>query len=200
MIRGTADRAIPGAAARRSLPRRSRPAGSRAGAGAVLAAATVLLVVTACAHGPAPAPKDPARGEYYSAEEIARLPAAERDRYCGFMATTLQERKTQARMLQARLDSLTALSDTLRAREVRISTRMRGVSERVRELRLQEKAGSSYIVAAGDNLKKIARELFGDGTRWKEIYEANRAVIGAEDAPLKAGTRLTIPRAGSRDR
>ena len=50
------------------------------------------------------------------------------------------------------------------------------------------------IVVAGDNLRKIARTVFGDGTRWKEIYDANKALIGNENAELKAGTRLSIPR------
>jgi nucleoid-associated protein YgaU len=158
------------------------------------AALAATLAAAACSHGPVPPSKDPAKGEFYLADELRRLPPEEMDRYCSWMEATLQSLKDQAVVLKARLDSLKVVGDTLRDREVRISASTRDASQRLRELRLREKASNTYVVTAGDNLRKIARTVFGDGTRWKDLYEANKALIGAEDAELKPGTRLTIPR------
>lgn len=48
------------------------------------------------------------------------------------------------------------------------------------------------MVREGDSLSLLAMRLLGDGDRWGEIYERNRAVIG-EDADLIApGTELEV--------
>jgi nucleoid-associated protein YgaU len=163
-----------------------------------LSGALVLVLsgglIVGCASGPVPPIKDPAKGEFYTSDEVVRLPSAERNRYCSWLETNLQELKSQRQSSQARLDSLKVVADSLRNQEVAISSSTRELSTKVRELRLREKASNTYIVASGDNLRKIARTLFNDGTRYKEIYEANKALIGDENAELKPGTRLTIPR------
>ena len=38
-------------------------------------------------------------------------------------------------------------------------------------------AAVDYTVQRGDSLWKIAKEQLGDGTRWGEIYQANRDAI-----------------------
>lgn len=43
-------------------------------------------------------------------------------------------------------------------------------------------------------LMGIARRLFGDASRWPEIYEANRSVIGLNPNVLLAGQQLRIAR------
>jgi nucleoid-associated protein YgaU len=164
----------------------------------VIAAGALALTLTAglvggCATGPVPPVKDPARGEFYTGPEMMRVSAAERDRYCSWMETTLQQLKDRRVALQVRRDSLGVAADTLRNQEIAVSSRSRDLSTRVRELRLAEKATNTYIVAAGDNLRKIARTVYGDGARYTEIYKANMAIIGSENAELKAGTQLTIP-------
>jgi nucleoid-associated protein YgaU len=159
-----------------------------------LAAGLLGGLLAGCATGPVPPMKDPARGEFYTGSEMTRLPAADRDRYCSWMENRLQELKENRRLLQIRRDSLSVAADTLRGQEIKVSSRTRELSVRVRELRLREKATNTYIVATGDNLRKISRTVYGDGAHFKEIYEANKAIIGEENAELKAGTRLTIPR------
>jgi len=49
-----------------------------------------------------------------------------------------------------------------------------------------------YVVKARDSLYKISREVYGDGSRWKEILQANRAVLPSENH-LQPGMSLVIP-------
>jgi nucleoid-associated protein YgaU len=49
-----------------------------------------------------------------------------------------------------------------------------------------------YEVREGDNLSKISLMFFGTPSRWPEIYESNRGLLGSADW-LELGTRLTIP-------
>jgi nucleoid-associated protein YgaU len=50
-----------------------------------------------------------------------------------------------------------------------------------------------YVVKEGDTLSSIAAEKLGASKRWKEIYDANKAAIGADPAALKVGMKLSIP-------
>ncbi len=53
--------------------------------------------------------------------------------------------------------------------------------------------GSSYVVQQGDNLWKIAGEIYGKTGRWRDIYEANRSVL-ANPERIYAKQVLMIPR------
>ncbi|GAA4634461.1 hypothetical protein GCM10023196_076080 [Actinoallomurus vinaceus] len=55
-----------------------------------------------------------------------------------------------------------------------------------------------YVTITGpgtphDSLWGIAEDLFEDGTRWQDIYSANRDVIGGDPSRLKVGMRLVLP-------
>ncbi len=55
---------------------------------------------------------------------------------------------------------------------------------------------STYTVVKGDCLWNIAKKYLGDGSRYKEIYEANKATIGKHGGGpdmIWAGDVLTIP-------
>lgn len=54
-------------------------------------------------------------------------------------------------------------------------------------------AARRYRVQSGDSLYRIAREMLGDPSRWKEVYDQNRAVIGKDPLRLKPGMLLTLP-------
>jgi LysM repeat protein len=54
-------------------------------------------------------------------------------------------------------------------------------------------SGSSYTVASGDSLWKIAAKQLGSGDRWNELYEKNKATIGANPNLIKPGQVLIIP-------
>ncbi|MDN3351814.1 LysM peptidoglycan-binding domain-containing protein [Actinomadura sp. DC4] len=43
------------------------------------------------------------------------------------------------------------------------------------------------------SLWKIAEEQFEDGTKWRDIYEANRDLIGDDPGKLRVGMRLRMP-------
>jgi nucleoid-associated protein YgaU len=55
-------------------------------------------------------------------------------------------------------------------------------------------ASDEYTVEAGDTLRSIAQQVYGDPAQWPRIYDANRQTIGSDPDTLSAGTRLRIPR------
>jgi nucleoid-associated protein YgaU len=52
---------------------------------------------------------------------------------------------------------------------------------------------TTHVVASGDTLAKLARSYYGNVAKWTDIYEANRALIGADPGALKVGMKLAIP-------
>lgn len=55
-------------------------------------------------------------------------------------------------------------------------------------------AGETYTVVSGDSLSKIARNHYGDGAKWNQIYEANKAIIGSDPDKIEIGQVLTLPK------
>jgi LysM repeat protein len=53
--------------------------------------------------------------------------------------------------------------------------------------------GESYTVRGGDSLSKIGQR---HGVAWREIYEANKDVIGDDPDKIFPGQTLRIPRKG----
>ncbi len=54
------------------------------------------------------------------------------------------------------------------------------------------KSGRTHVVAKGETLSSIARKYYGDASKWKVIFNANRNRI-ADPNRLAVGTRLIIP-------
>lgn len=52
---------------------------------------------------------------------------------------------------------------------------------------------NSYTVQAGDSLYSIARKVYGNSSRWMDLYQANRDVLPSP-RDLKPGQTLKIPR------
>ena len=52
---------------------------------------------------------------------------------------------------------------------------------------------SKYIVKDGDYLIKIAKLVYGDSSRWREIYDANKTLIGNNPDLIFPGQELDIP-------
>lgn len=51
----------------------------------------------------------------------------------------------------------------------------------------------TYTVKSGDSLYAIAKQTLGDGSRWKEIYNANVAIIGKNPNLIRPGQSFRIP-------
>lgn len=53
-------------------------------------------------------------------------------------------------------------------------------------------AARTYTVVSGDSLSKIAEREYGEASKWRQIYEANRDTIKNPDL-IYPGQVLTIP-------
>ena len=53
----------------------------------------------------------------------------------------------------------------------------------------------TYTVKSGDSLSKIAKQHYGDGNKWRAIFEANRDLITNPDL-IHPGQVLKIPSIG----
>jgi nucleoid-associated protein YgaU len=54
-------------------------------------------------------------------------------------------------------------------------------------------AEREYVVQAGDTLRTIAAQEYGDPALWQRVYQANLDVIGNNPDALQPGMRLRIP-------
>jgi len=57
---------------------------------------------------------------------------------------------------------------------------------------LKNLAGTTYTVKKGDDLRKIARAVYGDERRWRQIARANRGTLADPD-DLEIGMELKLP-------
>ena len=53
-------------------------------------------------------------------------------------------------------------------------------------------AGRRHTVAKGDTLFSLAQKYYGNRSKWRDIYEANRDVLPSQNA-LRLGMELKIP-------
>jgi nucleoid-associated protein YgaU len=50
-----------------------------------------------------------------------------------------------------------------------------------------------HVVVKGDTLFSLAQRYYGNRSRWRDIYAANRGTLASENSPLKIGVGLKIP-------
>ena len=53
-------------------------------------------------------------------------------------------------------------------------------------------SGKTYVVVKGDSLSKIAKREYGDASKWRTIYEANKDRIKDPDL-IYPGQELKVP-------
>jgi len=86
--------------------------------------------------------------------------------------------------------------ELVEARELAIYTD----AERQRQSAVQKAAAKrsappapkTYTVKPGDSLWAIAKKTLGDGSRWKEIYNKNKSIIGPDPNKIYPGQVLRI--------
>ncbi|UYZ62769.1 LysM peptidoglycan-binding domain-containing protein [Hymenobacter weizhouensis] len=54
--------------------------------------------------------------------------------------------------------------------------------------------GEKYTVVSGDSLSKIAKNHYGDASKWHQIYDANKSIIGSNPDHIEVGQVLTLPK------
>ena len=160
-------------------------------------AATILLVpliLCGCAGTPRTTRVvDVTKGEFYTNQEIKGLSQEERDSYCAAISDEIGELRAEATVLLAKADSVVAYSDSLKLVNSDLTTRIRDLDGEVRQLRLTRRTTSTYTVKAGDTLEKIASVVYGESSRWHDIYLANKDRIGKPTSTLRVGSKLKIP-------
>ena len=55
-------------------------------------------------------------------------------------------------------------------------------------------AGDTYTVVSGDSLSKIAKNHYGDASKWHQIYDANKGIIGSNPDNIEVGQVFTLPK------
>lgn len=61
------------------------------------------------------------------------------------------------------------------------------------ELAMANDANAAYTIQSGDNLWNIAKDHLGDGSRWTEIYEMNKELLGSNPDLIYPGTNIDLP-------
>jgi hypothetical protein len=72
------------------------------------------------------------------------------------------------------------------------SSRLNLPSEAAPAVPAAQQATRNYVVQRGDSLWRIAEQQLGDGFRWREIYELNKAAIANPDL-ICTGWSLSLP-------
>jgi len=147
---------------------------------------------------------DASLGDYYSDREFKKLSKEQKAEYCAELARQdsvykgellgLKEEldQTQARSLRLRAegDSLFALGTALEARVAG-----GGPAPEVAMPGPDPGPRTRHVVRPGESLWAISAspDVFGKGSRWRKLYESNRAHIKNPDL-IHPGQELSIPR------
>jgi nucleoid-associated protein YgaU len=182
-----------------------------------VAAAAALLVAALGGAGcgkPVLRIADPSLGDYYSQEEYRRLRDDQREEYCAELArqdsvyrATLADLREAIEGIEERraagaaeADSLERLAGALEARlaEARTAAGAQapgGGAGWPGRATAADGGRDTYTVRAGDCLWRIAAgaQGYGEGRRWRDIYEANRDRVRDPDL-VYPGQEIRIPR------
>ena len=179
---------------------------------AILAAVTVLAVVSLSGAAGCGKPvlrvADASLGDYYTKEEYEKLSDEQREEYCTELANQrdlfLEQIADAEEALRAHrlgdeprrreLDSLRVAADGLEARLAEARSGAEVPASGTKEGETKDDA-AAYRIRSGDSLWRIAArdEVYGRGTRWKRLYEANRDRIRNPDR-IYPGQEIQIPR------
>jgi nucleoid-associated protein YgaU len=149
------------------------------------------------------------RDEREAAEEALEEAAEARSR-AAREAADKRKAQAQARAAEARARAAeqkaeaaekAAAEAEAKAEEIEREQRLANIAaareEAMRKAREHAEAAEArarvYVVKSGDSLSKIAKELLGDASRWREIFEANKDQIKDPNL-IRVGQELRIPK------
>lgn len=127
---------------------------------------------------------DVSDGMYLTEEQYKKLSGDEAMAYCEKLAQEIDIQNDNAAAANRQMSdidaAIKALQKQLADARAQTSPLASEVAELERQLKELQKLPRSYTVVKGDFLIKISemRRIYGDGTRWKRIYRANRDKIG----------------------
>ena len=127
---------------------------------------------------------DVSDGMYLTEEQYKKLSGDEAMAYCEKRAQEIDIQNDNAAAANRQMSdidaAIKALQKQLADARAQTSPLASEVAELERQLKELQKLPRSYTVVKGDFLIKISemRRIYGDGTRWKRIYRANRDKIG----------------------
>jgi nucleoid-associated protein YgaU len=149
---------------------------------------------------------DASLGDYYSDKEFRKLSREQRDEYCGELAlqdslyqdeireasAALAEVAGRREPLRREVDSLLAEAER---REQNVRTLLAGRSSKPGPAAPESEGRLRWSVRRGDSLWRISSrdEVYGDGTKWRRLYESNRGSVRDPDL-IFPGQELSIPR------
>jgi nucleoid-associated protein YgaU len=142
---------------------------------------------------------DVGKGEYYNADEVARLKKDKYQSYCAALDAELNRlqaatasARTEAEKNAAQVASVQAEVHDLESR----TTAAKGESDKLQaEVTYFENLPKSWTVKEGEFLARIAanEEIYADKLKWPRLYRANRDKIHNPNV-IHPGWVLTIPR------
>jgi len=144
----------------------------------------VAVAAVWLAIGPAAAQNyDISDGMYLTEEQYKKLSGDEAMEYCEKLAQEIDIQNDNAAAANRGMSDIDAaikdLQRQLADARAQTSPLASEVAALEAELRKMQELPRSYTVVKGDYLIKISemRRIYGDGTRWKRIYRANRDKI-----------------------
>lgn len=82
----------------------------------------------------------------------------------------------------------------VKARKIKVNTKTQKAKIKSGKKRVNTKViPKTYKTKKNDSLSKLAKKFYGDSSKYKEIYNANKKKIGSNPKKLKAGLVLKIP-------
>jgi nucleoid-associated protein YgaU len=105
-------------------------------------------------------------------------------------ATNAAERVEAQKLVRMAQDALAQAEATLKAAEAKSAAAVSAATERVQVPAVEAR---KHVVKKGESLSLIAKQYYGDVHRWKELYEANKTVVGDNPDLIQPGMELVIP-------
>lgn len=190
---------------RASAARAGKPAPSRAKAAA--AGAAGLSAAEAARRKKEVADRAAARRAEKAADSVSEREAALRKKEVATRAADRRAKKAAEEREERRESAQEAAMKRKQEREAKERAAKRAESQQKAKADRQKAAADAraakqaaaeaakvrtYTVASGDSLSVIAQKMYGNGNKWREIFEANKDVIKDPNL-IRPGMELKIP-------